>query len=201
MISTKIKSTSYVRNKTPKKKIVIGSTYNTGLNHINKLQQLKGNNSMDSPMFTVLRNGEIHSHYDIIYYSNFLGDLDVDKSIISISLENTGFITPNNGEYLDIFENIYTEKFYKKKWRQLEFWVSYTKEQLNSTIELCKTLIDKAGITPNVQTSNVVKDGISDFSGICYRANFNKKFLDLNPSWDFKHFKKEIEDENRKNYY
>ena len=42
---------------------------------------------------------------------------------------------------------------------------------------------------------NTFIDGVEYFEGVVYRSNYNKESTDLNPSWDFKKFKKLIEDE------
>ena len=58
---------------------------------------------------------------------------------------------------------------------------------------LCRYLFKETQI-PNKSTEiNVYKPDITLFKGVCYKSNHHMKHYDLNPSWDFKKFKKTIE--------
>ena len=40
--------------------------------------------------------------------------------------------------------------------------------------------------------SNTKMDGVENFEGIVSRSNFNEKYTDLNPSFNFETFRKKI---------
>jgi hypothetical protein len=45
-----------------------------------------------------------------------------------------------------------------------------------------------------VVPTNVQKNDIPNFKGVCYKSNYDSKYYDLNPSWDFEKFKTIIEE-------
>jgi len=194
----KLKSGSYIRVISTKQQIVIGNTYSYGLNHITKAINRNGGTYNKCPHFTILKDGTIHQHFDIKFYSNYL-DNEFSKEAITIALENIGQIFSNNGKYNDIYNNRYYEVPLEKTWKNCNLWDPYTKEQFNSALELCNYLLTETVVKRNVVPTNVQKADISNFKGICYKSNFDSKHYDLNPSWDFEQFKLKIEIKQEKN--
>ena len=75
------------------------------------------------------------------------------------------------------------------------FWQNYTKEQLDSLVELCEKLTKKFSIHKTFIGHNTKVDGIKIFNGIVCRSNYNNKFTDPSPSFKFEEFKNRIENE------
>lgn len=186
-----LKSTGFVRVKTPKSQIVIGSTYNYGMNHF-KANWRNAGEFKKTPHFTIERDGKIHQHFDIKYYSLYL-DCNIDEHVISIALENIGQVLLHNEEFYDIYNNHYKGETFTQSWKNCSHWQPYTSHQLTSTINLCRYLLEETKILNSVTEINVYKQDVDSFQGICYRSNHNVKHYDVNPSWDFKQFKRSVE--------
>lgn len=189
----KLKTSNYIRAISDKKQIVLGNTYGYNLNHILHTINRNAGTYNKCPHFTILKNGLIYQHFETKFYSNFL-DNEYSKDIISIALENIGEIFEENGKFYDIYNNKYDDVPFEKKWKNCNHWDKYTEEQFTSCISLCKFLLSETNIEKNIVPTNVQKNDISNFKGICYRSNYDSKHYDLNPSWDFEKFKTEIEE-------
>ena len=89
--------------------------------------------------------------------------------------------------------NIYKQEVYEKRWRDYGLWQPYTQEQLDKTSELCKWLCDEVSIPRKFVGHNTKIEGIEHFNGVCSRSNFNHRYTDLSPAFDFQNFKKTFE--------
>lgn len=186
----KANPTNYIKTKTEKQQIVLGNIYNYDRENFMKSLEMGGANKC--PHFTIDRAGKIFQHIDIKYFSRYIS-CKMDEFCISIGLYNLGHIFDKSIGDFDIFNNQYDGELYTKKWKDCNLWQPYTKEQQSSTVELTKYLLEQTNISQEVIPMNVCKQDINIFNGICYRSNHNIKHYDLNPSWDFKNFKKIIE--------
>jgi hypothetical protein len=189
----KLKTSNYIRAISDKRQIVLGNTYNYGLNHIIHTINRNAGTYNKCPHFTILKSGLVYQHFETKFYSNYL-DNEYSKDIISIALENIGEIFEDNGNFFDIYNNKYNEVPFEKKWKNCNHFDKYTEEQFTSCINLCKFLLKETTVEKNVVPTNVQKNDISNFKGVCYRSNYDSKHYDLNPSWDFEKFKTEIEE-------
>lgn len=189
----KLKTSNYIRVISDKRQIVLGNTYGYGLNHVLHTINRNAGTYNKCPHFTILKNGKVYQHFETKFYSNYL-DNEYSKDIISVALENIGEIFEDNGNFYDIYNNKYDEVPYEKKWKNCNHWDKYTEEQFTSCINLCNFLLKETDIDKNVVPTNVQKNDISNFKGICYRSNYDSKHYDLNPSWDFEKLKIEIEE-------
>lgn len=188
----KLKTANYIRVISDKRQILLGNTHHYNLNHI-KYSINRNNGTYDKlPHFTITKDGKIYQHFDIKFYSNYLG-CEYTKDIISIALENIGQIFEEKGVYYDIYNNTYEHTPFEKNWKNCSMWDPYTEAQLESCIYLCDKLIKDGVITRAVMPTNVFKQDIPNFKGICYRSNYDSKHYDLNPNWDFEKFKEKIE--------
>lgn len=186
-----LKSSNFVKERTKKTQIVIGSTYNSGLNHFNAIYRCSGTYNK-IPHFTITLDGKIYQHFNTNFYSLYL-DCTNDDQIISIALENVGQLTKIGKYYYDVYNNIYNGVVFEMDWKNYKYWQPYTIEQYNSTIDLCKYLLNTINIQSNVVEINCLMPEMVNFNGICYRSNHNIKHYDVNPSWQFENFKKIIE--------
>ena len=189
----KLKTSNYIRVISDKKQIVLGNTYSYGLNHILHTINRNAGTYNKCPHFTILKNGTIYQHFETKFYSNYL-DNEYSKDIISIALENIGEIFEENGNFYDIYNNKYDSVPFENKWKNCNHWDKYTEEQFTSCINLCNFLLKETKIEKNIVPTNVQKNDIQNFKGVCYRSNYDSKHYDLNPSWDFEKFKTEIEE-------
>lgn len=191
--------TNYYLEETKKKKIIIGATLTSDMGHyIGWLKRLNGCNTKTST-FTIGLDGQIYQHFDPRYYSDFLGDIDIDKESISILLVNEGWLDkiPDKNEYVDWFGREFERDVdvYRKRWRSMEFWAPYTKEQFQSCLDLCEYLCKEYKINKNAIPHNTKIKNTGNYKGILYRANFRQEFGDLNPSWDYNGFTEKINED------
>jgi len=188
---------NYIKNRHSKHQIVIGSTFSENMNHINGFKTRNGGNFKRTAPFTIDIYGNIYQHYPAEFYSEFLGIGGLDEHIIPILIENEGWLVKDiiKDEYINYVGNIYNRKdsVIEKKWREQKYWAPYTKEQVESTIDLCKYLCKIFDIQFQTVSHNTKFDGIYDYNGIVYKSNFDKHYTDLNPTWDYVHFKNKIE--------
>jgi len=188
---------NYYNIETNKKLIVLGNSLSDKDNHITGWENRMGGEYKKTSTYTIFRNGEIYEHFNPSYYSSFVENENIDKKIISITLENQGWLNKDlkNDRYFNWVGNIYkrNKSVYEKRWRGFVYWDSYTNKQMKSCVFLIKHLCDKFDIENKCVGHNTYIDGIEMFEGITYRSNFQREYTDLNPSWDFKKFKELIE--------
>jgi len=90
----------------------------------------------------------VFQHYDVNYYTDFLGIKNADAQSVSIVLENMGslFQTPD-GKYINWLNEICeNENVGKKNWGGYNFWEKIPDIQMKSTVQLCSKLCDEFGI-------------------------------------------------------
>jgi N-acetyl-anhydromuramyl-L-alanine amidase AmpD len=128
-------------------------------------------------------------------YSNIFFDEWINKTSIIVCLENLGWVEKKQltNYHINWNGNIYNESPYEKKWRDFFFWQPYTEEQMGSLVLLCEKLCLEFSIPRKSVGHNTKFEGIKNFDGIVSRSNYDSRFTDLNPSFDFELFKKEIE--------
>ncbi len=188
---------NYYNVTTNKKLIVLGNSLSDKDNHITGWMNRMGGEYKKTSTYTIFRNGKIFEHFNPNYYSNFVGEEKIDKKIISITLENQGWLNKDliNKRYFNWVGNIYkrNKSVYEKRWRGFVYWDSYTKKQMKSCIFLINYLCENFSIEKKCVGHNTYIDGIDMFEGVTYRSNFQRDYTDLNPSWEFKKFKQLIE--------
>jgi len=188
---------NYYNVETNKKLIVLGNSLSDKDNHIKGWENRMCGEYKKTSTYSIFRNGDIYEHFNPKYYSNFIGIDKVDKKIISIIFENQGWLNKDlkNDRYFNWVGNIYkrNKSVYEKRWRGFVYWDSYTNKQMKSCIFLIEHLCEKFNIEKKCVGHNTYIEGIDMFEGVTYRSNFQREYTDLNPSWDFKKFKKLIE--------
>ena len=193
----KLNENNYHQKVFDKHQIVVGNSFSNDLNHFKGWEQRLGGEYTQTSTFTIDRKGNIFQHYDPKYYSDFVDIKKVDKKIISISMENLGWLIKDilKDKYIDWVGNIYKRraKVVEKRWRGFSYWDPYTTQQVKSCIELVKFLCEKNKIPLKCVGHNTFVSEISIFDGITYRSNYYKETTDLSPAWDFIKFKNKIE--------
>lgn len=149
------------------------------------------------PNYVVTRKGGVIELLSETSYSNLFTNIDVNKNSIVISLENLGWLEkkPLKNYYINWKGSIYNEEVYEKKWRDFFFWQPYTNSQIETTVNLCLQIAESQQIKKRFIGHNTKVDGVETFNGIVTRSNFDTKFTDLNPSFDFVNFTKYIQNE------
>lgn len=149
------------------------------------------------PNFFIDKDGKIIQLLKPEETSNVFNNKTIDKNSIIICLENLGWLKkePLKNYHINWIGNIYKGKVYDKQWRDYFHWDPYPERQIDSTVFLCKKLIDEFKIEKRFVGHNTQVDGVEKFKGIVCRSNFNKENTDLSPSFNFDYFLKKIENE------
>ena len=188
---------NYVKRRHSKHQIVIASTFSEDMNHVSGWKTRYGGDFKRTAAFTIDIHGNIHQHYPPEFYSEFLGIDSIDEHIIPILIENEGWLIKDikTDSYVNYIGNTYKRKesVIESEWRGQDYWAPYTNKQLDSAIQLCKYLCNMFGIEFQTVSHNTKLDGIYDYNGVIYKSNFNKRYTDLSPAWDYTTFKNKIE--------
>jgi len=195
--SYKLGTKNYIPRHTSKQQIVIANTFSENMNHFGGWKTRHGGNFNRTAAFTIDIYGNIYQHFPPKYHSNFLGIKGVDEHIITILIENEGWLKKDilgNG-YINYVGNIYNRQdaIIEKRWRDQEYWAPYTKDQVESALKLSEYLCATFGIPFQTVGHNTRVDGIYDFNGVVYKSNFERHYTDLSPAWDCGDFKNKLE--------
>jgi hypothetical protein len=190
---------NYIPIETDKKRIVIGNSFSVDMNHYVGWKSRHNGKFKRTAPYTISMSGEIYEHYNPKYYSEIINDEIFNKTTIPIIIENEGWLIKDLNEenrYITHLGNIYNriDKVFIKKWRGNNYWAPYTDEQLNSLVDLTKSLCEQFNIPKNVIHHNTKINDAHIYDGILYKSNLNTHFTDVNPSWDFISFKNKIEE-------
>lgn len=192
-----LKKNNYVNKINLKTQIVIGNSFNNNLDYIKGWKKRYGGIYKKVTTFSIDKKGNIFQHFDDSFHSKIMGEESVDKNVISITIDNVGWLNKDllKDRYIDWVGNIYKRraKVIDKRWRGFRYWEPYTPKQFNSCIELVTYLCEKHNINKNCVGHNTYIKNIEEFNGVVYRSNYNKDFTDVSPAWNFKKFKNKIE--------
>ena len=193
-ISKKYKFKSAVSDKV-KSQIVLCHTSRGVKDYLTSLKFRYNQNYNKIPNFLITKEGEIYQLMEDKMYSRFLSEDSINKKTIVISLENYGWLKkmPLHDRYIAWDQTIYNGQVHNKKWRGFYFWDPYTKNQIDSLVELCVENLNKFEISKKFTGSGGLIKSIGDYEGITVRSNYNLLYTDLNPSFNFEEFKKTIE--------
>jgi N-acetyl-anhydromuramyl-L-alanine amidase AmpD len=186
-----------VEKNTNKKQIILTHSSRNAEEYLTGLKY-RGNGKYDKiPHFFIDKEGKILQLLSEEETSKIYNNKIIDKNSITICLENLGWVEkePLKNGYINWIGSIYKGKVYEKKWRDFIFWDTYTEQQIESLIFLCKKLIKDLGIKKKFVGHNTKINGVENVEGILTRSNFFLESTDLNPSFDFEYFLKKIEDE------
>ena len=149
------------------------------------------------PNYVITRDSKVLELIPNDSHTNFFNDENINRNSIVVCLENLGWLEkkPLTNYYINWKGSIYKEQVYEKKWRDFFFWQPYTTSQLQATSDLCNHLIKSFRIEKRCIGHNTRVEGVNRFEGIVTRSNFDTKFTDLNPSFNFETFTKIFENE------
>ena len=147
------------------------------------------------PNYVVTTEGKVIQLLDDASYSNYFTEPNINRNSVIVCLENLGWLEkkPLTNYHINWKGSIYNQEVYEKKWRDFFFWEPYSEEQIKSTAELCLHLTEIFKIKKRCVGHNTKFDGVENFEGIVSKSNFDGRFTDLNPSFNFGDFIKLIE--------
>ena len=188
---------NYLGTNQNKKQIIITETKRDYKNYINALKYRYNKKNTYLPNFIVTKEGEIYKILDSEKYSNYMQDQELDKNAIIIALENHGWLKKNalDNTFLNWVGDIYKKEVFEKKWRDQLFWDPYNEKQIEVLSKLTNQLCEEFNIPKTCIDSNVRQEGVENFRGIVTKSNFDFIHKDVNPSFNFKLFKKNLENE------
>lgn len=193
----KLSEENYIPVETTKKRIVIGNSFSINMTHYTGWITRLNGKFKRTANFTIRLDGTIHEHFSPKYYSNYLNDIKLDNSTISIILENEGWLIKdlfNENKYINYVGHIYNrDEIVEKRWRNFKYWAPYTNEQMEALVKLVKQLCEEYNIPLNVVSHNTSFKDANKYEGVLYRSNFEKHYTDISPTWDFETFKNKLE--------
>lgn len=182
-----------------KKQIILCHSFRPKENYLNGLKYRKNGEYGKIPNYFITKEGEILNLISDDSYSKFFSDSDVNRNSIVICLENLGWLnkTPLGLSYSNWIGDIYSKTIFERKWKDKIFWEPYSEEQLLSLVELSKKLLTKFSIDNKFIGHNTKVDGTKLFNGIVCRSNYNSRYTDISPAFQYEKFKNLIENDER----
>lgn len=180
-----------------KKQIVLCNTFREIEEYLISLN-FRYNSKYDQvPHFVIAKDGEIIQNINENIQTNIFKDSHLNKGKIFISFENLGWLVkkPFSEQYINWKEDIYNGEVFNKKWRNYNYWDTYSTEQIKNASILCIRLMEEFDIDRKFIGHNTKVQDIENFNGVVSKSNFSEIYTDLNPSFNFKLFLKNIEHE------
>jgi hypothetical protein len=136
--------------------------------------------------FTIGQDGAVYEHYNPRHFSKHFNNMNIDRQIISVALENIGWLKQNtSAQNIDWKGHIYNGEVVEKIWRGKNIWAVYTPQQVNALLEFLPLLIEEHNIEPNFSGNNLPMADPHKFKGLLNRSNYMKFYYDLSPAFDF----------------
>jgi len=134
--------------------------------------------------FTIGLDGQIYQHFSPLHYSNLFGVPEIDSQIISIGLENVGYLTRKSvgGDHFDWKGSIYNGKIHGMMWRGHNSWAWYDANQIESMLQVISELIKEHHIKSVFSGTNLPIEEAKEFQGVLNRSNYAKCYYDLSPA-------------------
>ena len=178
-----------------KHQIILTHTSRNVDDYLMSINKRLGGKLKKIPNYIIGRDGEVHQLMEPQNYRSFFNEKSVNEESIIISLENLGWLEkePLKNSYINWIGNIYTGDVIEKKWRDYFIWQPYTTKQMESLAKLCDTLMKKFKINKKFVGHNTKVSGVERYEGITTRSNYDSKYTDLSPAFDYDLFSKLIE--------
>ncbi len=191
-----LEAKNFHASKTKKTQIILAGSLRKESNHILHLKKKDFGMTKRWPTYTITREGVIYQHYEPIYYSDFMGNKELDKKSVSIVLENMGmlFYDVNKESFVNWINEECTDSkmIGERLWKNYRYWEKYTTAQYDSLTFLCNHLIKELDIKLDAVGHNVLATEVDmgAFQGITTRSNYDSEYTDLNPQFDWAKFLK-----------
>lgn len=183
--------------KKKKRQIILNHTSREVGDYLTSLE-FRYNRKYDKiPNYIITREGEVLQLLPETGYSNVFDNSIVNENSIIITLENLGWLEkkPLLNYYINWIGSIYKQEVYNKKWRDYFFWEPYDDRQFDITVKLCNELLDNMNIRKKFVGYNTYVSHIENYPGVVTRSNFDTKFTDLSPAFNYELFSKMIDNE------
>ena len=190
----KFKPVGKVKNKT---QIILCHSSREAEEYLTSLE-IRYNGKYDKiPNFFIKKNGEVLQLLPETTYSNFFFNHMISEKSIIVSLENLGWLEkkPLSNDYINWKGNIYSGRAHEKKWRDYFFWDPYPDNQIEVLSNLCSDICDEMKIERKCTGHNTKIEGIKNFEGIVSRSNYDSRYTDLSPSFNFDSLLKKMQHE------
>lgn len=183
--------------KKKKRQIILNHTSREVGDYLTSLE-FRYNRKYDKiPNYIITREGEVLQLLPETGYTNVFDNPVVNENSIIITLENLGWLEkkPLLNYYINWIGSIYKQEVYNKKWRDYFFWEPYDNRQFDMTVKLCNELLDNMNIRKKFVGYNTYVSHIENYPGVVTRSNFDTKFTDLSPAFNYELFSKMIDNE------
>lgn len=180
-----------------KKQIILTHTSRDAEEYLSMIKNRMNGGFNRIPHFIITKDGSVIQKMGTQSFSYYFDEININRNSVIISLENLGWLekVPVKNYYTNWNGNIYNGKPYEKKWRDYFFWEPYTDQQVKSLASLCKNIVDEHKIEKKCVGHNTTIKDIERMGGIVSKSNFDKRYTDLSPAFDFEKFTKQIQDE------
>lgn len=185
----KVERENYYTTKYKKEQIILASSMRKENFHLKRLKNKEGGKTKTWNTYTISRDGTIFQHYNPKYYTDFMGNKVIDKKSISIVLENMNNLYYYDGSYVNALNEECDEKnVVEKKWKDFTYWESYTEQQMNSLVYLCRVLVNEFNMVNDSYGHSSYEENTKLFKGIVCRSNYSFDYYDLNVTFNWKRF-------------
>ena len=180
-----------------KKQIILTHTSRDVEEYLSMIKNRMNGGFNRIPHFIITKDGSVIQKMNTEAFSYYFDEININRNSVIISLENLGWLekVPVKNYYTNWIGNIYNGKPYEKKWRDYFLWEPYTEQQVKSLAVLCKNIVEEHKIEKKCVGHNTTIKDIEKMGGIVSKSNFNKRYTDLSPAFDFEKFTKKIQDE------
>jgi N-acetyl-anhydromuramyl-L-alanine amidase AmpD len=180
-----------------KKQIILTHTSRDVEEYLSMIKNRMNGGFNRIPHFIITKDGSVIQKMNTEAFSYYFDEININRNSVIISLDILGWLekVPVKNYYTNWIGNIYNGKPYEKKWRDYFLWEPYTDQQVKSLAVLCKNIVEEHKIEKKCVGHNTTIKDIEKMGGIVSRSNFNKRFTDLSPAFDFEKFTKKIQDE------
>ena len=174
-----------------KTQIMLGNTGRVLSDYSKGVTLRQNGNYKRIPHYTISQEGDIKELLNPKYTSELFGYSSIDNQIISVLLENVGWVAPKNRPtgLCDWLGNIYKGEVFEKKWRDKFFWAVYPPKQVTTLCNLLVLLCERYDINRNFIGHNVRVEGVEKYEGVVNRSNYSDYFTDLSPAFNFEKIK------------
>lgn len=183
----KANTSTTLKNKTKKKRIVLIDSMRASNNMLNYNKILTNYHNPIWPNYTVDRNGEIYKHMNDDQYSSIINDDDVDSESISIMLSNSGFLYYLHDKYVNWIGDVVEDKEVGvRNFYGYFHWEKYKSKQYDSLKKLIKYLTNiHDQINNKTVPNNLFRDDVLYLNGVVSKSSIIKKSISVNPLFDF----------------
>lgn len=178
------------RRKYKKTQILLYDTQRRSDDFLNKIRYRKNGKYDDIPHFVVTKLGTVIQLFDTNQSSKTFGIKKIDNRLIKIAIENLGWLNKNTitGFLHNWIGDPYRAEPHVRGWRDYYYWDRYSEQQLEVINNLCSFLCEKHNIFKQIVPSQGYLENVSKFNGIVCKSNYSNIYTDINPSFNFKIF-------------